>query len=106
VCYQSFTGQTKGFSRGLSSPQTRGEAVISDIVATAKLPDEIQKNLALLSACVAGAATIDDTRVMLENVGFDDVRITPKDESRPIISEWVPGRNAGDYVVSATIEAK
>jgi len=82
-----------------------GRLSISDIVATAKLPDEIQKNLALLSACVAGAATIDDIRVMLEHVGFDDIRITPKEESRPIISEWVPGGNAGDYVVSATIEA-
>jgi len=82
-----------------------GRLSISDIVATAKLPDEIQKNLALLSACIAGAATIDDTRAMLDRAGFDDIRITPKDESRPIISEWVPGRNAGDYVVSASIEA-
>jgi len=82
-----------------------GRLSISDIVATAKLPDEIQKNLALLSACVGGAATIDDIRVMLEHVGFDDIRITPKEESRPVISEWVPGGDAGDYVVSATIEA-
>ncbi len=73
----------------------------SDIVATAKLPDEIQKNLALVSACIAGAATIDDIETMLKQIGFSNVRITPKDESRAIINEWVPGKNAGDYVVSA-----
>ena len=67
----------------------------------AQLPDEIQKNLALVAACVGGAATIDDTADMLREAGFEDIRINPKDESREIIGEWVPGKNAGDYVVSA-----
>ena len=35
-----------------------GRLSISDIVATETLPDEIQKDLALVSACVGGAATI------------------------------------------------
>ena len=69
--------------------------------------EEIQQNLALVSACVGGAATLDDTRDMLAKVGFEDIKITPKDESRKLISEWAPGgsKNAGDYVVSAYIEA-
>jgi SAM-dependent methyltransferase len=84
-----------------------GRLAISDIVANAPLPEEIQKNLELLAACVGGAATIDDTAEMLSNAGFQDIKITPKDESRKLISEWVPGENkdAGDYVVSAYIEA-
>jgi len=84
-----------------------GRLAISDIVATAPLPEEVQKNLALLSACVGGAATLDDTVKMLEQVGFQDIKITPKDESRKLISQWAPGesKNAGDYVVSAYIEA-
>lgn len=82
-----------------------GRLAISDIVATAQLPDEIQKNLALVAACVGGAATIDDTADMLREAGFEDIRINPKDESREIIQEWVPGKNARDYVVSAYIEA-
>jgi SAM-dependent methyltransferase len=84
-----------------------GRLAIADIVATARLPEEIQKNLALVSACVGGAATIDDTVKMLEDAGFVDIQIQAKDESRKLISEWVPGeiRNAGDYVVSAYIEA-
>jgi len=84
-----------------------GRLAISDIVATAALPADVQQNLALVSACVGGAATIDDTRSMLEEVGFKDIKITPKDESRKLISQWVPAenKNAGDYVVSAYIEA-
>ena len=84
-----------------------GRLAISDVVATAPLPSEIQQDLALLSACVGGAATIDDTVKMLEKAGFQDIEVTPKAESRKLISEWVPGqsKNAGDYVVSAYIKA-
>lgn len=82
-----------------------GRLSISDIVATATLPEEVQENLALISACVAGAATIEATEAMLRQAGFHKIRIQPKDESRTLINEWVPGNNAGDYVVSATIEA-
>lgn len=82
-----------------------GRLAISDIVATAQLPEEIQKNLELVSACVGGAGTIDETEDMLKQCGFQDIKITKKDESRALISEWAPGSNAGDYVVSAYIEA-
>jgi len=84
-----------------------GRLAISDIVATAPLPDEIQKDLALVSACVGGAATIEDTVKMLQDAGFQDIKVKPKDESRKLISEWAPGvnNNAGEYVVSAYIEA-
>jgi SAM-dependent methyltransferase len=84
-----------------------GRLAISDIVATVPLPPDIQQNLALVSACVGGAATIDDTKAMLQEAGFADITIKAKDESRELISQWAPGenKNAGDYVVSAYIEA-
>ncbi len=84
-----------------------GRLAISDIVALAPLPEKIQQDLALVSACVGGAATIDDTRAMLAEAGFIDIKIKLKDESRKLISEWTGGdrKNAGDYVVSAYIEA-
>jgi len=82
-----------------------GRLAISDIVATAPLPEEMQKNLALVSACVGGAATIDDTEKMLKDAGFENIKIEPKDESRDLISMWAPGHNAGDYIVSSYIEA-
>ena len=84
-----------------------GRLAIADIVATAPLPAEIQQNLSLVSACVGGAATIDDTKEMLVEAGFVNISIKAKDESRKLISQWAPGegKNAGDYVVSAYIEA-
>jgi SAM-dependent methyltransferase len=84
-----------------------GRLAIADIVATAPLPEKVQKNLALVAACVGGAATIDDTMEMLTEAGFQDIKIQPKDESRELIRAWDPSKsdNAGDYVVSAYIEA-
>ena len=84
-----------------------GRLAIADVVATAPLPADIQQNLALVSACIGGAATIDDTTDMLAKAGFSDIRVKPKDESRELISHWVSGdgKNTGDYVVSAYIEA-
>jgi ubiquinone/menaquinone biosynthesis C-methylase UbiE len=84
-----------------------GRLAIADIVATAPLPDEVQKNLALVAACVGGAATIDDTVEMLKEAGFVKIKVQPKDESRELIRAWDPNKsdNAGDYIVSAYIEA-
>ncbi len=82
-----------------------GRLSMSDIAATAQIPNEIQKDLALVSACIGGAATIEETENALKQTGFQDIRITPKDGSRETIREWVPGRNLEDYVVSVNIEA-
>ena len=84
-----------------------GRLSISDVLATAKLPDEVQKNLALVAACVGGAATIEDTEKILKEAGFQDIKIKAHDNSRNLIREWDPDKseNAVDYVVSAYIEA-
>jgi len=84
-----------------------GRLSISDVLATAPLPDDVQKDLALVAACVGGAATIDDTEKLLSEAGFQDIKIRPNDESRELIRQWDPSKseNAVDYVVSAYIEA-
>ena len=82
-----------------------GRLAVTDIVATATLPDEIRNDLALRAGCVGGAATMDEIEAMLQESGFRQIRIAPKDESREVIREWAPGRRVEDYVVSATIEA-
>ena len=85
-----------------------GRLAISDVVATAPLPDDIKNNLALLSACIGGAATIEDTEEMLRRAGFEEISVAPNDKSREIIREWDPGKSkkAVDYIVSAYIEAR
>ncbi|MGD9228507.1 MAG: arsenite methyltransferase [Desulfobacterales bacterium] len=84
-----------------------GRLSISDVLATAKLPDEVQKNLALVAACVGGAATFEDTEKILKEAGFQNIKIEANDNSRNLIRKWDPDKseNAVDYVVSAYIEA-
>lgn len=82
-----------------------GRLAISDVVATVDLPDEVRDDPQLHASCVAGAALVDDLQAMLEAANFSEVRITPKDESREFIRDWVPGSGVEDYVLSAHIEA-
>jgi SAM-dependent methyltransferase len=84
-----------------------GRLAISDVLATAPLPDEIRNDLALVGACIGGAATVDDVEKWLKEAGFQGIRITPKEIPGELIREWDPGKtkNALDYVVSAYIDA-
>jgi SAM-dependent methyltransferase len=81
-----------------------GRLAISDIVALAELPEEVQSDKKLYTGCVAGASPLREVEAMLRRQDFLDVRVTPKDESRSFIGDWVPGSDIADYVVSATIE--
>ena len=82
-----------------------GRLAISDIVATAPLPEDVRSNMELHVGCVAGAATLDEVESMLTDAGFVDVRIEPNERSREIIRGFAPKSGIENYVVSATIEA-
>lgn len=82
-----------------------GRMAITDIVATAPLPEDVRKDLALYAGCVAGAALIEDLESMLTRAGFSNIEITPIDKSKEIIREFTPGRKIEDFVISASIEA-
>jgi arsenite methyltransferase len=82
-----------------------GRLAISDIVATAELPEEARNDLALYTGCMAGASPIAELEAMLKAAGFERIRIAPKDESRAFIRDWAPGRKIEEFVVSANIEA-
>lgn len=82
-----------------------GRLAISDVVATAEIPLELQKDMDLLTGCMSGAAQINELETMLQQAGFANIQIKPKDESKQFIRQWAPGTKITDYVVSATIEA-
>jgi arsenite methyltransferase len=82
-----------------------GRLAISDVVASTELPDEIKQDKQLHSACISGASTIDSLTHIMQQAGFIQIVINPKDESREFIKDWSPGRNIEEYVMSATIEA-
>jgi arsenite methyltransferase len=82
-----------------------GRLAVADVVATATLPDEVRGDWAAYTGCMAGASQISELEEMLQQAGFIDIKIAPKDASRSFIREWLPGKQIEDYVVSATIEA-
>lgn len=82
-----------------------GRLAISDVVATAKLPEQLRNDMASLTGCISGASSIIEVEKILKGAGFEKIKIKPKDESRNFIRDWAPGSKIENYVVSATIEA-
>jgi len=82
-----------------------GRLAVSDVVATAVVPDAIKQDMTLHSSCLVGASLIDDVEAMLRDAGFCDIRIEPKDDSKSFMREWIPGTDITDYVISASIFA-
>ena len=82
-----------------------GRLAISDVVATAALPEALANDAVALTGCVAGAASVETIRALLRVAGFEDIRIEVKEESRAFIRDWMPGSGAENYVASATTEA-
>jgi arsenite methyltransferase len=82
-----------------------GRLAISDVVASAPIPEDVATDLAAYSACVAGALSVDEITRMLSEAGFTRVRVQPRDESRSFIKDWSADFKVDDYALSATIEA-
>jgi arsenite methyltransferase len=91
------------FREALRVLKPGGRLAISDIVAIQKMPRELAESVEALTGCVAGATRVDELRAFLVEAGFERVKIEPRQESRAIIGQCMPG--AEDYVASATIEA-
>jgi len=82
-----------------------GRLSISDVVATAKLPEDIKHDIAKIAGCIAGAEYVENIKEMLNNTGFKDINLKPKDNSKEILSSWIPDKNIEDFVASYIIEA-
>lgn len=93
------------FRDALRVLKSGGRLAISDIVATAELPEDARRDLALYTGCMAGASLVADLESMLHAAGFAQISISPKDASRAFIRDWAPGSRIEEFVVSANIEA-
>lgn len=80
-----------------------GRLAISDVVALNNLPDQIKNDLSLYAGCIAGAIPIDELIKILEETGFINIKISPKDGSKEFIRDWAPNLPVTDYVISADI---
>jgi len=82
-----------------------GRLAISDVIKTCKLPKEVEQKIEAYTGCISGASTLDEIKKFLSDAGFYQIRLTPKDESREFIKNWLPGSKIEDYVQSVMIEA-
>lgn len=93
------------FSEAYRILKPGGRLAISDVVASCEMPDEMKNDLELYSGCMAGASLINDLEIYMRDAGFQEIKISPKDESKDFIQDWAPGKNVTEYVLSAHIEA-
>ena len=82
-----------------------GRLAVSDVVASAEMPDEVRQDPVFYSGCMAGASLVSELEAMLARSGFTEIHIQPRDESREFIKDWAPGSRIEDYVLSANITA-
>lgn len=99
------TNKHRVFAETFRILKAGGRLAISDTIKTTELPDELKNDPHLYAGCMAGALLVDELEQILNDVGFTDIRITPKNDSREFIKDWAPGRGIEDYVLSASIEA-
>lgn len=97
-----------------------GRVAIRDIVTRVSLPAEIASDLALIGACVGGAATVAQTEAWLREAGFVEVSVRARPGSEALIRSWMEqapelaekARRLGgsippeSVVISASIEAR
>jgi SAM-dependent methyltransferase len=81
-----------------------GRLAISDVVAIAPIPAELQNEMAAVCGCIGGAAPLETVRAMLAKAGFKSIQIKISPNSAQIVDSWMPG--ASKFIASATIEAR
>jgi len=82
-----------------------GRLALADVVATTEFPEHIRADLALHAGCIAGASSIEALEGMLLSAGFTSIRISPREESAPLIRQWHHDLSLTECIISATIEA-
>ena len=82
-----------------------GRIAVSDVVAREELPDEVKRDLALHSGCLAGATLEPELLQILQEAGFADIVIRPRSNSAEVITSWDAKRGFENKVFAAEVLA-
>ena len=82
-----------------------GHLAVSDVVAREELSEEVKRDLALHSGCLAGATLYSELQCILEEAGFRDISIKPKGNTDQVISSWESKRGFESKVFAAEVTA-
>jgi len=83
-----------------------GRLAISDVVLTADVPDGLRADPDSVASCVAGASTIDRLEEVLADAGFEQIDISPMDDSERFIRDWDDEYDVSEFLVSASITGR
>jgi arsenite methyltransferase len=82
-----------------------GRFAVADMVAIAPLPQELRNDVAAYTGCIAGAATVEETKAWLIAAGFERVEVRVRRKSSEFIGSDTSTGKLDDYVASADITA-
>ena len=89
-----------------------GRLAVSDMVKVNEFPSELIDNSEYYTACVTGAISVNELREILEQIGFENIKITPVGISDGSVDGWSDAigiekdeLKLSDYVRSAGISA-
>ena len=82
-----------------------GRISTSDVVAIAEIPQGLRDDFGMIASCIGGAEHIDIIKAMLQEVGFGDIRLYPKENSAEIVNSWLPEGGLDSYIASYIMEA-
>jgi len=82
-----------------------GRLAVSDVVAREELPDEVKRDLALHSGCLAGATVQAELETILREAGFTDIAIRAKGNTDEVIGSWEAKRGFESKVFAAEVTA-
>jgi arsenite methyltransferase len=94
------------FDEAFRALRPGGRLAISDVVALRPLPEELRRDLALYTGCVAGAVTVGELERLLREAGFADIQIAINEPASAAMAELTPGHDLRSLAASASIEAR
>ena len=82
-----------------------GRIAVSDVVAREELSEEVKRDLALHSGCLAGATLRNELLGILQEAGFTDIAVRAKGNSDEVITSWESKRGFESKVFAAEVTA-